>query len=278
MAGYMNSQRMTTPVQQQDAHTLDDRTCAQLTTRFAGSDVQGILLTGSYARGDAGPFSDVDLVRLVADGAAPDGAGSHLIAGKLVTVSNVDSVGIEAWFSDPEQIIDAVQSLRDARILVDEHGLCRAVQQRARAFQWSTEHQRKADRIAGQALVGWIEEAHKGLEGLRRAHPGRLLNARFGLSWGLTHVFRVQRGILRGSDNDVLDGIVQALAPDRQWIDTAARAFGLNGEPLRDQVIAGLQLYVLTAKPLLPRVTPQIRTMLTSTIDTIRRELRANEQ
>ena len=39
-----------------------------LANQFNGPNIQAIALLGSHARGDAGPFSDVDLLRLVAEG------------------------------------------------------------------------------------------------------------------------------------------------------------------------------------------------------------------
>lgn len=61
-----------------------------LVRRFDAPDVQAIVLVGSYARADAGPWSDVDLLRFVGDEAKDlAGSGSHLIDGRLVNVSNV---------------------------------------------------------------------------------------------------------------------------------------------------------------------------------------------
>ena len=40
----------------------------ELARRFDAPGVLAIALLGSYARGDAGPYSDVDLVRFTAEG------------------------------------------------------------------------------------------------------------------------------------------------------------------------------------------------------------------
>ena len=161
-------------------------------------------LLGSYARGDAGLFSDVDVVRFVSDdqhgaesrtfliGEAEDwnsplhtGHGERSRCKWLVVLSTATPNQVESWFTEPGQVVNFVAGLREGRPLWDPEGVFAAIRQRAREFQWSSAHQEKADRVAGQELVGWIEEVHKGLEGLRRNHRGRLLNARFGLSWGL---------------------------------------------------------------------------------------------
>ncbi len=47
----------------------------QLVERFDAPGVRAIVLMGSYARGEAGPYSDIDVVRLT-DGTELVGAGS----------------------------------------------------------------------------------------------------------------------------------------------------------------------------------------------------------
>jgi predicted nucleotidyltransferase len=66
----------------------------QLAERFDAPPVQAIALMGSYARGEAGPHSDVDLVRFLTDEAAlVPGRGSHIINERLVVVSDVPPTG-----------------------------------------------------------------------------------------------------------------------------------------------------------------------------------------
>ncbi|MCB0045944.1 MAG: hypothetical protein H6642_18245 [Caldilineaceae bacterium] len=49
--------------------------------------------------------------------------------------------------------------------------------------------------------------------------------------------------------------------------------FGINGEPLRNQVRAGLELYVLTAEPMPARLGERQSAMIAATVQTIRQEL-----
>lgn len=121
--------------------------------------------------------------------------------------------------------------------------------------------QARANVYASQQMVGWIEEVHKGLEGLRRADVGRLLNARFGLSWGLSRVVQVQRGLLLSGDNAFFEAVEAAVGLDTEWTRLRRAAFGLESglnppPPLRDQVVAGLCLYVATAALLAEALQP----------------------
>lgn len=246
---------------------------------FDSPSVNAIVLMGSQARGDAGPYSDVDLVRFVTEEAADlTGAGSHLIDGVLVMVSNVTPSRVERCFTDPEQATNTIAGLRTARPLIDRNATFGAIQARAQAFVWTEELQSKADRWASEQMVGWIEEVHKGLEGLRRRDPGRLLNAGFGLSWGLSNVMKVQRGLLLSGDNGFFVEVANAVGSESVWSQLRAVAFGVaavQGRPpsLQERVVAGLHLYELTAELLGPAIQPEHAPLIAQTIQLINQEI-----
>ncbi len=93
--------------------TFDD-----LAARFDGPGVLAVVLVGSYASGDAGPLSDVDLIRFTDGLAAPAGAGSHLIDDRLVVVSGVDPAGVEEAFSRPQIAVGSIEGLRRGHALI----------------------------------------------------------------------------------------------------------------------------------------------------------------
>src|SRR5687767_4665153 len=102
-----------------------------LIDRFDIPPVNAIALMGSHARGDAGPYSDVDFVRFLSAGAeAIAGAGSHLIDGRLVVVSDVRPAEIQDWFSRPDVAVNYISGLRRARPIVDRDGSLAALQDR----------------------------------------------------------------------------------------------------------------------------------------------------
>jgi hypothetical protein len=244
----------------------------ELAQRFGGPGALAIALLGSHARGDAGPYSDVDLLRLTA-AEAPESldTGTHLIGGRLVNVSEIALPATAGWFERPEQAVAHVAGLRQARALVDRDGAFAALQARARAFVWDGAMQERADRWASRQLVGWAEEAHKGLEGLQRGDLGRLLNARHGGSWGLNFVMQVQRGVLVSSDNAFYDEVGAAMADQPEWLRLRRVAFGLQDEtsvapPIADQVRAGLRLYSLTARLLDAVLRPEDRPIIAHTV------------
>ncbi len=204
--------------------------------------------------------------------ATATGAGSHLIDNRLVVVSDATPDDIDRWFSEPQEAVNVIQGLRDARPLLDPVGCFAALRTQAKHFTWTTELQEKADRFAGKQMVGWIEEAHKGLEGLRRDDTGRLLNARFGLSWGLMHVMQVQRGVLRGSDND-FGALAAAMGDDSVWTRLLAQSFAMDGQNLRSAVTAGLHLYCETAVLLHGHLPVDADRLVAATVRRIQQEL-----
>ena len=128
-------------------------------------------------------------------------------------------------------------------------------------------------------MVGWIEEVHKGLEGLRRNDTRRLLNAPFGLSWGLAWVMRVQRGVLSASDNAFFDDVVGMVGPESQWARLLSRALGIpeDGESaslsLHEEVRAGLLLFCETFDLLKVAIPRQDYALIEATVFLIRTEL-----
>lgn len=247
----------------------------QLARQFHHPTVQAIVLMGSFARGDAGTYSDVDLVRFLAsDGASPPGGGSHLHHGRLITVSHATPALVERWFTEPHLAIETIAGLRRARPLYDPGGTFAAIQQRAHTFTWDGPIGQKAAAAASEEMVGWIEEAHKGMEGLGRDDVGRLLNARHGFSWGLLKVMALHHRLLISGDNAFFNEVITAVGPESEWSRLSRLTFGL-GPPagLRRQVSAGLQLYALTAALLDDHLRPEEAPLVRQTAVTIRQFL-----
>jgi hypothetical protein len=248
---------------------------AQLIRRFDGPGVRALVLMGSFARGDPGPFSDIDLLRLSETDDPVDADGSHLIEGWLTAVTTIGPAALEASFREPERVVHAIKGYRTGVALIDREGSFAEVQTRSERFVWDEEMQIRANAWASSQMVGWIEEVHKGLEGLRSGGIGRLLNARFGLSWGLSRVMEVQRGVLIGSDNSFYEEVADAMGKESEWVRLRGAAFAIEREgteaapPLRQQVVAGLRLYVETARLLEGSLTPEAKRLIEHAVSLI---------
>jgi len=261
----------------------------QLARGFDGPGIRAIVLKGSFARGDAGPFSDIDLMCLT-DGqpGSPVEAHSYLVDDRLVVVSYVSPAQVEEWFSRPEVALEVMVGLRTAGPLLDREGIFAAVQERARAFVWDASMQAAGRAYVSEEMAGWVEEVHKALQGLlptsdeppRAYDTGRLLNARFGLTWGLSRVLAVHRGIFQTTGNSLYEDIEAALGPDSEWVLLRRIAYGIENAygrapGVRDQIDAGLRLYVLTAQMVDDALQPAHRTLVRRTVERIEQALYA---
>jgi hypothetical protein len=179
--------------------------------------------------------------------------------------------------------VNVISGIRNARPLLDRFNTFEVVQNRAQDFKWNADMQQKANHWASQQMIGWIEEVHKGLEGLRRKDTGRMLNSRFGCSWGLSRVMGVYKGILLSGDNGFYDEINEVVGLDSEWTQLRRIAFGIedkNGKvpTLQEQVSAGLRLYVVTSKLLNPILEPLDAALIEQTVILIENELKRQEQ
>jgi hypothetical protein len=265
-------------------HTLAEHTRLALLERYRAPHVRALMLIGSRARGDAGPYSDVDLKRLLfADTDTPpaNGPGSELVDGLLVTISDVTPAQVDEWFTNPLLSLNAIAALREARALYDPTGVVEVIRQHASTFVWDEGMQRQAHAWVSEQMVGWVEEVCKGLEGLRRNDAGRLLNARHGLSWGLNHVAQVFLGVILNGENTFLDDVSVALGaaqPGVPWAAWRHAAFGVcqpDGAPitLTQQVSAGLRLYVAMAQLVDTALLPAHRPLVEYAVNAIECEL-----
>lgn len=269
----------------------------RMVRRFDHPAARALVLVGSHARGDPNAFSDVDLVRFTSsDAPSLPGAGVHLEGGHLVAVSDCPPDEVESWFARPELALSRIPGLRSGRALRDGGGHFAALRARAAAFAWDATMQARADAFATEAMVGWVEEVHKGLAGLsgavgRGGTTGRLLDAEFGLSWGLNRLVLVQRGVPLapppdgGWSRDWFAQGEQAAGSESEWARLRRLAFGVasaadvTGAPARaprtleQRVAAGLRFYVATAELLADAWRPPGAGLIAHAVDLVRAAL-----
>ncbi|HEV2126111.1 MAG TPA: nucleotidyltransferase domain-containing protein [Chloroflexota bacterium] len=283
-----------------------------LIQRFDRPEAHALVLMGSHARGDPNPFSDIDLVRFTtASAPSLPGSGSHLVAGHLVVVSDCPPSDVEKWFAQPELALGHIPGLRSGHPLRDD-GTFAALRERAEAFVWDDAMQARADAFASDSMVGWVEEVHKGLAGLWTGdtnNTGRLLDAEFGLSWGLNRLVEVQRGVPlvplpngAGWSTDWFTRAEQVVGPSTEWVRLRRLVFGIpslgNADdldaaalagtsagtgaavghmlPLRERVRAGLRFYVATAELLADIWRPPAADLIDHTVHLVRETLSGN--
>lgn len=229
--------------------TLSDSFLQSLVARIDTPNVVGITYSGSFARGEAGPYSDVDLQVYVRE--LPEQKyrlylwDDHLVSIAYSTIEKErDSL------LHPERAIWSVPGLRQAVILLDKDDSLAGLKQAAQDFEWSA-LQAKADAYAEEELMGFAEEVHKILNGLLNNDESTILNALSGLSLGLRRAVAVQRGLLIETENRYFDIVQDSIGRASNWTRAFRLAIGADLSPEADppfkyRGMAGLALYCET--------------------------------
>jgi predicted nucleotidyltransferase len=234
--------------------------------------VSGVGIVGSYARGQASRYSDVDFDIFVRD--LPDDPRDRYTLRywdeKLVSLKYTLLEEERAALHNPRRAIWAVPGLRGMSIVLDKDGSLSALQQAAKEFHWSP-LQAQADDYAAEQVMGNAEEVHKILNGLRRAHESTVLYAVWGLVKNMLEAVAVQRGIMIVSENRYFDLIQESLGRDSQWTLAFRSAWGLDegGCHYQARGAAALMLYRLTADMFDALIPEKHRAVVSKTLQLI---------
>lgn len=212
--------------------------------------VLGIGIVGSYARGQASMYSDVDFDIFVSK--RPENPYDRYTLcywdDKLVSLKHTLLDEERAALSDPRRAIWAVPGLLGMKILLDKDGSLAALQKDAQDFDWDT-LQSQANEFTAEEIMGNAEEVHKILNGLARGHESTVLYATWGLVKNMLEAVAVQRGIMIISENRYFDLIQDSVGRDSQWTRAFRAAWGLDSGASRYETrgAAALELYRLSA-------------------------------
>jgi hypothetical protein len=236
----------------ENAH-VPDRFLKRLVVQYQTDETVAVVLSGSFARGDATPFSDVDLIfyMTTAEACVPD-YELHYEHSYLISLSR-STIG-QKWseMQTPSSAIWAVEGIRQSQILHDPSGNFTALQQSAKQFRWEP-LQPKANQYAGEHLRGLIEEVHKVLTGLHKQDESTLAIAILGLILSLPRIIAVQRGLLMITENEFVDRVLESTGHVSAWARhyriAAAMDFHTTGANIIfKRATAVLQLYVETVR------------------------------
>jgi len=127
---------------------------SSLARQFCEDGVVAISLMGSFAREEAGIFSDIDLVRFHDIDGPERHVQTSFVDQMFIVVSDVSPFQADEWFTDPEKASSCIAGVRSGKALWDPQDYFGAIQRRAHAFVWDAIMQKKADAWASERLVG----------------------------------------------------------------------------------------------------------------------------
>jgi predicted nucleotidyltransferase len=256
---------------------LTDSFLQSLIALLDDDNTVGLTLAGSFARGEGGPYSDVDIHQYVRQMPADDTAAyvmrymeGHLVSITLMTV-DVQS----ACLRDPKKAIWAVPGLRQERILLDKDGSIEALKESAARFNWEP-MQAAAAAYASWNLGGLAEEIHKILAGLAERDESKTLNATMGLTQGLATTILVQRGVFIPSENILIKIVQETAGWESDWTRQYRLAVGLDTLPPEQPAfigrgVSGLRLYCETAGLLQESLQPEDAAVIYRAIEIIQK-------
>lgn len=230
---------------------VPDLTDHFLNTLVAGLDglgVQGIALGGSYARGDATVYSDIDIALVMREDVDLPLKRFFVRDDKVVSVSPKRLSAARDDIRRPERAIWVVPGLIVCRILVDKTGALADFLSELRAFRWEP-LQPAADRYAARSLTLCAEAAFKVLSALQRGDDRVLYNATHGLVSWLTEIVAVQRGVMIEGDHTYYRQVQETVGLDSVWTSYHNIGIGVTrldvprNDALSMRALSALHLY-----------------------------------
>lgn len=259
------------------SHPADDQTAllpdgflATLTAELDGPEVIAIALGGSFARGAATAYSDVDLAPFYRVGASLPPKRLFWRDGWLVSVSPKTLAGWHDRMARPEWAIQLVPSAAQICILLDKEGALAALVAEARAFRWEP-LQPAADAFASDLLMLCAEQALKLLGALAQDDEAVVPYSLGELLHGLAWVVATQRGVLIESGSTYFRQVQTAVGTESAWSNAHRMALGMHGESLRERAGAALQLYVETTQLIADALRLEHRDVVITTTECIAR-------
>jgi predicted nucleotidyltransferase len=243
---------------------VSDARIAEWAAELDDENVVAITLAGSYARGDATRYSDVDLIVYQRE-LRPTDAGYHLRyrGDTLVSITRTTLDARRADLARPEAAKWCVPGLRQARILLDKEGAFAALQAEAFAWTWTSALQAQADAFASAELAGYAEEAHKIMGGLLMDDDAQTVYGSYGMVLGISKLVSTARGVLTETENVYFRQVQEVMGLESRWSTCFRAAVGLNeGGTPRMRGLAALELYVETARLLEGILQPEHRAVV----------------
>lgn len=238
-----------------------DQLLAQIVDETAGPNTEAIALGGSYARGTATRYSDLDIAHFVLD-LPPTSQKFHAFrSGILVNVSQKSLAQERAALAQPERAIVIVPAYRELRVLYDPYGALAAFIADVQSFQWEP-LQAHANAFTSAMLMLTTESPFKIAGALEADNAAAVAYETAQLFLGLTRFVAVQRGVLVQTNSTYLRQVQDAMGTSSRWTQLHRIAGGivnLADQPpaLEARALAAMLLFAVTAETLQSVTLPE---------------------
>ncbi len=223
--------------------------------------VHAVAVVGSAARGDANPWSDIDVHAYVRLPSQKQETRAVFIGERLVMIATDTVDDSRAELRTPARAVWAVPAIRDMRILLDQERQLAALRLEAEAFDWST-LRAEAEASECRRLIGSAEYVYKIRAAIERRDESAALHAAGALIGRCTRSVVTARGVLIRTENEYYRKAQEAAGAD--WAARHRQCFGLAADgPLAldafAQAVAACELYAETVRVLDDILDPDAR-------------------
>ncbi|MDQ2885607.1 MAG: nucleotidyltransferase domain-containing protein [Chloroflexota bacterium] len=230
----------------------------ELVAELDNDDIVGIILGGSYVRGDATPYSDIDLGCFYKDDAALPAKSFFYRNSLLVSVSPKTVASSYNDLTRPEKAIFLAAS--PCLVLLDKDGSVKQLVREIAAFRWEP-LQQAANEYASLELTLAAELVHKILSEILRRDDMAIAYATAKLLFELTNTVAVQRGVAVRSDRVYYLQVQTSVGIASVWSRYHRIVAGIDELPasvssIKVRAVAALHLYQETAMLLRPVLQP----------------------
>jgi predicted nucleotidyltransferase len=243
-------------VQKQQAISIADEFLHDLVQELDHPDIVGITLGGSYARGTATEFSDVDLACFWREGVEPPPKRFLYRQDKLISITMISVTQIRGMLKRPDSVIFIVSGKR--RLLLDKEGLVARLLAEVEAFRWEDLQEGVNAHISLWMMLK-AEDVQKVLGEFEQENAPGLALVITHLVAQLTLLTALYHRTVITNDSTYYQQVQEAAGLDSAWTRAHRIATGLEAgptgiAPLRARGIAVLHLYretLVFAKPVM---------------------------
>jgi len=248
-----------------DQQTVDsvvmpsDEFLQTLVTELDNDDIVGVTLGGSYVRGNATPYSDIDLACFYKDEASLLPQQLLYRNGLLISVNTKTVASVRANLTKPEKAIFLAATRR--RILLDKDGSVTELMKEIATFSWEPLRQKAFEYASFQMMLA-AELVHKILSEILRRNDLAIAFTTAKLLSCLTEIVTVQGGVPIISDSVYYQQIEAAVGMDTAWTHYHRLVAGIDTLPanvplVTVRAVAALHLYQETITLLKPTMQPE---------------------
>ncbi|HLG61711.1 MAG TPA: nucleotidyltransferase domain-containing protein [Ktedonosporobacter sp.] len=232
-------------IQEQQTISLSDEFLQALVQELDHEDIVGITLGGSYARGTATRYSDVDLACFWREGLRPPPKRFMYRQGKLISIKMTSVTEIREMLKRPQAVILFASGKH--QLLLDKDGSVARLLAEIEAFRWE-DLQAAANENVSLWMMLKAEDVQKVLREFQQENAAGLAFAISNLVAELTLLTALCHGTLITNNSTYYQQVQEAAGLDSVWTRYHRIATGLEAgptdiAPLRAQGMAALHLY-----------------------------------